>query len=125
MRLSLVFLIVFSSLRNVLTFFESVIISKETEGKRFIENYGVDGENLYLEGEEYLYEKRNGRYHTKDLLRLFCKDCQENKCKGDNWNKCEYRIYLLDSINKELVRENKELKKTIEKYKMEGVERQQ
>ena len=103
------------------TFFESVTIDKEVEGRRFIEDYGVDGERLYLEGAEYQYQKRNGRYHTKNLLRLFCKDCPNTKCKGDNWNKCEYRIYLLDSINKELARENKELKKTIEKQQQKNI----
>ena len=108
------------------TFFESITISKENEAKQFIEDYGVDGEKLYRDGLSYQYVRKNGRYNTKDLLRVFCKDCTNvNKCKGDLWDTCKYRMYLLTSINKELVRENKELREIIEKYKMEEVKRQQ
>ena len=98
------------------TFFESPSIMKRTEGQKFIEDYGVDGERLYSEGEAYLYKRRDNGYHTKGLLRLFCKDCAEvQACKGSRWDTCLYRMYLLDSINKELARQDKESKKTIEK----------
>ena len=104
-----------SKYENDKTFFESPLLMKENEGKRFIEDYGVDGERLYAKYENYFYEKNNVKYITQSPLRLFCKDCPDKKCQGKNWDKCEYRIYLLISINKELTRQNKELKETIEK----------
>jgi len=114
-----------SKYENDKTFFESPLLMKENEGKRFIEDYGIDGEKLWLSGSAYQYQKKNNGYKTKGLLRLFCKDCPDKKCQGQNWDNCEYRIYLLISINKELARQNKELKEAIEKDTLSGIEKRQ
>ena len=100
------------------TFFEEPKIKESSEAQRFIEDYGVDGENFYAKGENYLYKKTNSKYVTKNPLRLFCKDCPQVKdCGGQNWENCKYRMELLTVINKYLSKENKELKEDVEGYK--------
>ena len=95
------------------TFIEEPIIKKSFEAKKFIKDYGVDGEKLlsYSEGRQIVHR-------TKKTLRLYCRDCPEVKeCKGEKWATCENRIYLLTAINKYLAGENKGLEEDIRNYK--------
>lgn len=101
-----------------MTFSEGYAVSRGSQAKKFIENYGVDGEVLYIDYETSSHERIVEKYMTKPALRVFCRDCLEKKCKGKNWATCKYRIVFLIVVNKELERENKELKKIVENYKL-------
>lgn len=94
-------------------FFEVPMINSRIEARRFIEDYGVDGEKTYTKKEEEIYDPEKRIYKTGPKLRNFCKDCADKKCQGEKWDNCEYRICFLVAVNKELDKQNQELREKI------------